>query len=650
MEKHLSSLDPSSGGRVQGGFYVDSDEGARIPCSVRARKTSAVVVGVGSQSPVSIHPAEPPPYILGFPEWAHDLPQKLNGKNLQNRHQIDTGIYDTIHDYFERTCLGHGTPFATFETDRFPPMSFLNYFIQLYFDHFHPVFPVIHKGTLDLNSCHWLVALSLAALGSQYTDSPDLCRCIYPMQEFLRRAVCYEVRKSQDESEPELWLVQATLLNQIGMLYSGSTRLENIARQSHNKLVEYVRRSRLLSASSTLKESQDNYTEQDWSNWVYQEGSRRLGYSIWLVDCMMNFHFEQKPLLVLEDGQAPLPCNELLWDAEIATDSCKANPSLSNALQRIYVAKTVKHDVGEFSRVILLHGIFQETWAVARYYQRPLSSWIPSAERPDTPNPRPEQKVWLPEVPMFSKWRNAACDCIDVLHRAANSTISMLSGVEHPTVFHLHSARIVLLTPYSHIRKIAESLASPNTPATSDALATAEQEVLHWAQRDQRKARLAMIHAGGLLWHVRRYSTRAFYEPPAVFLCTLALWAYSSYTALASIPDGSASTIPSPSSSSARSSSSSSETPTSICLDRPNDDEIVQLFVRDGHPARMRAYISGVRNLCSPEAPARILKEGAKILTSMATTWGGAAGYVQLLERMVEARAAADDGEDVMQL
>lgn len=39
-----------------------------------------------------------------------------------------------------------------------------------------------------------------------------------------------------------------------------------------------------------------------------------------LLDCMWAFHFHTRPLLSLEDARVPIPCQEVLWEAQTALD------------------------------------------------------------------------------------------------------------------------------------------------------------------------------------------------------------------------------------------------------------------------------------------------------------------------------------------
>lgn len=148
----------------------------------------------------------------------------------------------------------------------------------------------------------------------------------------------------------------------------------------------------------------------------------------------------------------------------------------------------------------------------------------------------------------------------------------------------------------------------------------------------QYKARLAVLHCGCLFWHIRRYSCKAFYEPNAVFLATLTIWAYSSYASRSDMQQQLCNDT-SPSAPSGVSDESDTE-PSFIRLDRPNDDEMVQSFVRSGGPGQMKAYINGVGDIYAAKAQSRILREGMKILGTVSTAWGRDASNISILHAL----------------
>lgn len=295
----------------------------------------------------------------------------------------------------------------------------------------------------------------------------------------------------------------------------------------------------------------------------------------------------------------------------------------------LFIEKRLVAGIGEFSHILLIHALHQRMWEVGDYFRRPLSFWNPTAKKQSCESAIPKGAVWLPGIPSYSKWRNSACDCLDILHWTANSTIAKAAGLEHPTVLHLHNARLVLLTPFREIRSLAISLATNRSPWTKRSQTLEWQYIWRWVKHDQYKARLAIIHAGVTLWHIRRYSTNAFHEPVAAFLAILTLWAYGSCHA-----NGPHSSSPRPEINRAE--------PSFIHLDRPCDDELVQLFVREGHV--MRGNVTGVGDICALEGPERLLRAGCETLSSL-TAWGISKELVAILMRLADIMAQNRDLE-----
>lgn len=279
--------------------------------------------------------------------------------------------------------------------------------------------------------------------------------------------------------------------------------------------------------------------------------------------------------------------------------------------------------MGEFSRILLIHALYQKNWEIQKHLSNPMSYWSPKAEKQDMSSFPP---IWLYENTEYIRWRNAACDCLDILHWRAFSVIGAASGLEHPTVLHLHIARIVLLTPVSNIINLAYGTTKENTQMTEAELDYNRQIVRRWAEEDGYKARLAVFHSGVLFWHVRLYSARGFYEPSAVLLASLAVWAYGTFT------NKHQPTVTSPTTGLEGIPFDDSESyATSINLDRPADDEIVQTYIRRGD--RMQALMSGVGDIRSPQGPSRVLLQGAKLAASL-TTWGCSRDVIRVLTNL----------------
>ena len=359
------------------------------------------------------------------------------------------------------------------------------------------------------------------------------------------------------------------------------------------------------------------------------------------MDCTLAYYFDDRPLLSLDDGQAALPAHEKLWQASSAAtwkslwaQSCgnsysdpksdqsltsEANKSLYDAVHILYIEKRVVPDIGEFSHTLLIHALYQRMWEVGDYFRRPLSFWSPTARKQSCETAIPTGSVWLPGIPSYSKWRNSACDCLDILHWTANSTVAKAGGLEHPTILHLHAARLFLLSPFREIRALATSLVTQKQHWRKRHQSLEWQYIWRWMKHDQYKARLSIIHAGLTLWHIRRYSKNAFHEPVAVFIAVLTLWAYGSchpHTSHESSPRAEL-----------------LHKSSSIQLDRPCDDELVQIFVREGHA--MAGNVGGVGDICEVEGPAKVLRVGCEILSGL-TAWSVSKKFAAILARLAD--------------
>lgn len=311
---------------------------------------------------------------------------------------------------------------------------------------------------------------------------------------------------------------------------------------------------------------------------------------------------------------------------DIAYDH-QASPSLHSAIQLAYIEKRLQSSMGEFSRILCIHALFRRTWEVEEYFTQPLTPWVPTADKQSIKVIQKSTPIRLPSIQTYSKWRNSACDVLDILHWHANSVIGATSGMEHPTVLHLHLARVILLTPIQKIVLLSRLMASEDSSHVVSDIEAATRDVQSWALEDQHKSRLAMIHAGVLFWHVRRYSVDAFYEPSSVFLATLAMWAYGSFAAQTA-EKATESISPHDSE------DSESLFPTAMQLDRPADDELVQLFVKRG--ATMKANITGVGNLRSVKGPVRVLTEGRRLLLGL-KCWRYSQNFVWALTALIKA-------------
>ncbi|KAJ4396226.1 hypothetical protein N0V93_000445 [Gnomoniopsis smithogilvyi] len=541
--------------------------------------------------------------------------------------------YRTMCQAFQEFCLSSSN--GTFQDTAFiaselPPLPTFTPLIALYRRHFDPkILPILHRQIQGESTSSWIVKLAMSAIGSQYF-SAELSTVLH---EFLRRVLrpYGAVFTNGALTMDSLGLVQAKLLNYIGLAYSGSRRLEKFRIPALQGLVgEYTSLHRI---HSTVLRGETDF--QDHQDWMLSESSRRLCHAIWLIDSMSRCHFRTQSSILLDFSEIALPCKEERWQAGIEQVQVPTNqPTLEKGLRVLYVEKRLIKGIGEFGQILIIFGLFCQTWEIAKSVSKPLLRWTPNAQKGNAESDELTSISWLPQIPLYNHWRNAACDGLDVLHWIANSTVAD-SGTENPTVLHLHAARLILLSPYQTIRDMADLLTSEDILRGDHAERFQKQcqEIYKWITDDQYKARLAMIHCGVLFWHIRRYSTDAFYEPTNVFLATLVVWAYGSFCSPQQLGISPRASENDRSRDDADWSSDVDDIPSSIRLDRPTDDELVQIFIKTGRS--MSATINGVGNITAKTGPSRMLREGCKLLNTL-EKWPIRRQYLQTLTRLAD--------------
>lgn len=338
---------------------------------------------------------------------------------------------------------------------------------------------------------------------------------------------------------------------------------------------------------------------------------------------MWAYQFQVQPRLTLADGRIPLPCQEVLWETKTALQwhhifqfspctslstlrssnltNQSANMTLLSCLQSLQHEKSLQNTMGEFSRIILIHGFYHQSWEMA------------SAELQSEPRPH--------QLSMYTLWRNSAIESLDELEWSANNVVNAANGMEHPTLLHLHLARIVLFAPFQTICDLAYGMTKEDSSISSAQMADLRKAIRKWVIEDSSKVRLATLHAGALLRHLHAFHTSSFYEPSAVLLATLTLWAYGSF----------ATTATSTNSGMQRRYSDTQIRPITIAIDQRLDPELARYFVKDG--MAMIPTLRGVGSIRGAGGPERVLVEGSKLVSEIGR-WGSGRKVRRILNNL----------------
>jgi len=137
--------------------------------------------------------------VHNFPDQSGEIEDVYDIENFAHVSTMSPGCYDTIESFFHHSGEIGGNPLL--ET-KLPPFEAMNSFIQLYFEYFHPGFPILHRPTFDTSTAPWVLVLSVAALGCRYSLSRSSDQYGNLLQGMLRRAISHTVRRFCSQNLP----------------------------------------------------------------------------------------------------------------------------------------------------------------------------------------------------------------------------------------------------------------------------------------------------------------------------------------------------------------------------------------------------------------------------------------------------------------
>ncbi|KAI3587201.1 fungal-specific transcription factor domain-containing protein [Fusarium oxysporum f. sp. albedinis] len=336
---------------------------------------------------------QPPPVGL----WPSHRPATHHPLHQQPSDQTVTEVTDPtdhvtandltwkIEDYHHVPALGQQTysvmcvHFATLNADNgfhqaftdkpFPTYEVTAAFVQAYFEHFQPLFPIIHQPNFNPRETPWILTLAVAVIGSRYSVL-GVDSSVLHLHEFLRRSInLWNERGFASDPSSHLCLAQATVLNQIGMMFSGSMEMAEHAQKNMSHVALICKKASDPSRYRSYRDPADcpRQVPEEWETWVYAESCRRLAYLSWLVDCQLALYFDLSPTLPIDLLRIPMPSSQALWAAELqdswvsglaTTPDPSVSYSLRQALDELYVSRKVPNHCTELTRLLLTVGVY----------------------------------------------------------------------------------------------------------------------------------------------------------------------------------------------------------------------------------------------------------------------------------------------------
>ncbi|KAB8219515.1 hypothetical protein BDV33DRAFT_191976 [Aspergillus novoparasiticus] len=416
----------------------------------------------------------------------------------------------------------------------------INSFIQLYFEHFHQTFPILHRATFNMSEEPPLLMLAVATIGGRFSKIPQAHRLSTVMGDILRKTVENVLEENIDQTI-QISFAQAAVLNQIQTAYHGSRRLALKAQFQRAMLVTVCRgiNSKIRYEDTLCETSDATPRSLETFRWLDRELSRRLTYGIWLVDLQFSLNASVPPMMSLDDVEPFLPCHETQWDLSMPDLStvlkdCQGNAMrpvrLKDALETLRMVGTLPSpNIGFFARCITMTAIFYQWHTVTSVDRCIFQSADDHAgqggldacfgsEMLANGGAAIALKAVVPAV-HGSRWRRAAFEAIKSI---CENTTAWPEGSSSLLLKLRHHISILLLVPLQPMCDFIGWM------GTEGSIAKAREGLCDWIRTDTQNARRAVMHAIALFSLVRKRKSTAHSENHHLFLGFLTIWTFFS--------------------------------------------------------------------------------------------------------------------------
>ncbi|PWY72801.1 hypothetical protein BO83DRAFT_378746 [Aspergillus eucalypticola CBS 122712] len=471
-----------------------------------------------------------------------------------------------------------------------PSLDILHVFIQLYSEHFHPSFPILHQATFEARSSSWLLYLVMAALGSQYSKlstrakiASDLVKIIHV--SLLQKLYCMPAMQN------DLELAQTTLLFHFTLLFGGTREGMMHLQYQRNVLVTMCRPllvPGILFAKSWVL-SNASVSGEDWSQWIIKESWKRLVYFTWLMECFQLILLDLPVIISISDLHISMPCDDDLWRCESFERWKQVRALRSDPQECPSVLSMLKMDIMDYAHINRLSDLALWISAVSVYVidrqasqQQPLQILFSTHNIPNLRNLHSTEVVRAagPEE-----------DTIDVILGRFQQAVSER---RHDSPICLNIAKISLIMRLLRFMKYRPLYLSSGWMARNEEVRAARQYIAELIHAKPKEARQGLLHAAHLFRIIR--SQRQFdpFDSFILLMASLYIWNYDLHAV--------------------------SHTPLNegreeiLRIDQTLDANLQEKWIVGTLGKRTQLHISGIGVLNGQNSMSRIFKEAVRIL------------------------------------
>ncbi|KAJ5631591.1 fungal-specific transcription factor domain-containing protein [Penicillium longicatenatum] len=458
----------------------------------------------------------------------------------------------------------------------------INTFIQLYFEFFHPRFPMLHKSTFHMFNTNWILILAVVTIGSRYSRIKQARQYAIFFGRYLRHAIA-TLGDDKIEHTLRVPFIQAIILSQIDMSYSGAKTLYLQSQFQRNMLATLCRGLGSGLARGYVTHTIEHRNNGPYYKWLGREMAIRAVHYGWLFDCQLNLNCDIPAIISLDGFDIPLPCHENIWNmTEVQWMDEFQNENIQNVPECPHMHETLNLFT-QNSKNIPPIGVFSRMLAMMAIYQQ--SRMIMDASFIMTNNTRTSRSRSIRDHSMYTEWRDSAIETLGLLRQSSKD--QWLSDVYH----HL---MIIVHIPLKSLCTVA------GWTSTEDAILASKRELSSWMADNPQAARKTLLHAALLFKSLRSKPLNTHTGAHDLLAATLTIWAY----ALLHSPR-----------------SEDTLTGPIIYLDRHMSEDQERSWISDPNEDSP-LHISGVGCILNDSAATRVLLEAKSCLARQIHLWG----------------------------
>ena len=193
----------------------------------------------------------------------------------------------------------------------------LEYFVWLYFEHFHSLWPLFWKHDLDVNSLRPHLYITLSSIGSIYVGDAA-ANYHFQILEALRIQLLLAIFQHQLPEEVHESLCQLLVLIQAAIFYFGHKMAFSSPQQLGTIVVSLARKMNLfeqITASRYCFVESSKPSKEDLSRrWVQSETRKRLAFGILRAEVYVSLLLGTRPLVSFEEANLHTPSSDALWN------------------------------------------------------------------------------------------------------------------------------------------------------------------------------------------------------------------------------------------------------------------------------------------------------------------------------------------------